>query len=66
MRLKNKSKGICLIHRYLKLNLASYVQHWNVDFPEFEANKEIPEEEINQDLKTTEWITFPQRYTRFP
>ena len=51
MELRNKSKGICLIHRYLKLNLVSYVQRWVVDFAELDPAKELLDEEVNQELK---------------
>jgi hypothetical protein len=52
---------ICRIHRYLQLNLASYVQRCVVDFPEIEKIEE-PTEEQQQELEEDKaWIEFDAR-----
>lgn len=64
---ERKSKGICLIHRYLKLNLASYVQRCEVDFPEIQPIEELTEEHEKEleDSKDQPWMQFSDKFSRF-
>lgn len=64
---ERKAKGICLIHRYLRLNLASYVQRCVADFPDIEPLKELTAEHEKEleDTKHKGWMQFTDKHSKF-
>lgn len=64
---ERRSKSMSLIHRYLSLNLASYVSKCVVDYPQLEEITEL-NEELEQELEDTKektWMKFTEKFSKF-
>lgn len=64
---ERKAKGVNLMHRYLNLNLASYVSKCVIDYPELQTITELTEE-LEKELEETKekpWMKFTDKHSNF-